>query len=109
MDELRSILAEVETLAQPPEEPDCAHARMRGRVVLLAQSEDRRHDEMPVLLKMLIKSPQRMQHLESGRALLSAVLLQDGEEDGDEGGQMWGELVAERKAQLLDEPKGVYL
>ena len=50
VEQLRRVLSQVEARAQPAEKPHGARARVARRVVLLAQPQHSRHDEVQVLL-----------------------------------------------------------
>ena len=102
MDKLRRVVAQVEALAQPTEEPRRTHTRVRRCIVLLAQAEDGRHYEVKLLLQMLIEGLQRMEHLQRWRALLAPITLHRREQGWHERRQVGLELVTEREAELLN-------
>ena len=107
--ELRGVLAQVETRAEPTHEADRTHARVRGRVVLLAEAEDRRHEEVDVVLEQLVAHLQRVQHLERRLPPRRAVLRDDREEGRDERREVRRKLVVQREAEPLDERDRVRL
>ena len=99
----RCELAQPKPRCELAEEPHRASAHARRRTHMLAQAEDRRHDEVDELLQVLPEDGESMEHLECGDLRLRSVGVEDREEVWDQRGEVRLELVAQREAQL---PRG---